>query len=232
VDIDILQQKLGVSFHDTALLKRALAHSSFTNENPEIAPLSNERLEFLGDAVLGQAVATKLYRDFPHLSEGEMTKLRAMLVRRDALARIARSIELGKYLYLGKGEEASGGRKKPANLACALEAVIGAVFLNQGLNTTELCIERLFNSELERALSQPGGTDYKSELQEFIQAKRQQLPSYHVIETSGPDHNKRFTVEVKSGDTILGKGSGRSKKVAENEAAHASLKKLHHNFTR
>ena len=232
VDTDILQQSLGVSFKEPALLKHALVHSSYTNENPDIAPVSNERLEFLGDAVLGQAVAAKLYHDFPHLSEGEMTKLRAMLVRRDTLARIARGIGLGNYLYMGKGEEASGGRKKPANLACALEAVIAAVFLDQGSAITGDCITRLFAGEFKKAVSQPKGTDYKSELQELIQARKQQLPTYHVIGSSGPDHDKRFTVEVRSGDTVLGRGSGGSKKVAENEAAHTALKQLAHDFTR
>ena len=128
-DIASLQKKLGVSFKDKSLLEQALVHSSYSNENPDIASSSNERLEFLGDAILGQIVAEKLYRDFPDFTEGKMTKLRAALVRREALAAIAKSIDLGDYLYLGRGEELSGGRNKLANLAAALEAVIAAVLL-------------------------------------------------------------------------------------------------------
>ena len=133
-DLAALQQTLGISFNDLSLLEQALVHSSYINENPGFAPTSNERLEFLGDAVLGLIVAEKLYQDFPQFTEGEMTKLRSALVRRDTLARMARAIRLGDYLYLGKGEEASGGRHKPANLAGALEAVIAAIFLDQGLS--------------------------------------------------------------------------------------------------
>ncbi len=144
-DLAALQQTLGISFNDSSLLEQALVHSSYVNENPGIAPASNERLEFLGDAVLGLTVAEKLYQDFPHSAEGEMTRLRAALVRGNTLARVARTIKLGDYLYLGKGEEASGGRRKPANLAGALEAMIAAVFLDQGLTITRDFILRLFN---------------------------------------------------------------------------------------
>ncbi len=230
--IATLQRTLGVSFNEPFLLKQALVHSSYANENPSLAPASNERLEFLGDAVLGQVVAAKLYRDFPHLSEGEMTKLRAVLVRRDTLARIAKIIDLGNHLLMGKGEETSGGRDKPANLASALEAVIAAVFLDQGLAIAEECTLGLFTTELPKAASQRKGTDYKSELQELIQARKQEAPTYHVIEATGPDHDKKFTVEVKLGGTVLGRGSGKSKKAAETAAARATLKQLSTDFTR
>ncbi len=227
-----LQKILGVSFNEPSLLKQALVHSSYTNENPDLASASNERLEFLGDAVLGQVVAAKLYRDFPHLSEGEMTKLRAILVRRDTLARIAGTINLGNHLYLGRGEEASGGRDKPANLSSALEAVIAAVYLDQGSASAQEFILRLFTAELQKAVSQRKGTDYKSELQELIQARTQQAPTYHVIEATGPDHDKRFTVEVRLGDTVLGRGTGKSKKAAETAAARATLEQISTDFTR
>jgi len=171
-DLTELQQSLGVSFSDLSLLEQALVHSSYINENPGFALTSNERLEFLGDAVLGLAVAEKLYQDFPQLSEGEMTRLRAALVRRETLARVARAIRLGDYLYLGKGEEASGGRGKPSNLAGALEAVIAAVFLDQGLTATKEFILRQFNEELERVVSRGAEVDYKSQLQELTQAKQ------------------------------------------------------------
>jgi len=223
---------LSVSFNEPSLLMQALTHGSFTNENPTLAPIANERLEFLGDAVLGLAVATKLYLDFPELSEGEMTKLRALLVRRDTLARVARGIGLANYLCLGKGEDTTGGRNKPANLAGALEAVIGAVYLDQGLDAATDFILRLLDAELEKAVSQRTDTNYKSELQELLQAREQQNPTYHVVEATGPDHDKRFTVEVRLGDTLLGRGSGKSKKAAETEAAHAILKRILASFTR
>jgi len=231
VDLATLQQTLGVSFKEPSLLKQALVHSSYVNENPSLAPVSNERLEFLGDAVLGMVVAAKLYADFPHLSEGEMTKFRAVLVRRDTLVRMARVVRLGDHLYLGKGEQASGGRDKPANLAGALEAVIAAIFLDQGSAIAQDFILRLFDAELQKVVSQRTGTDYKSQLQELIQAREQQTPTYHVIEATGPDHDKRFTVEVRLGDTVLGRGSGKSKKAAETEAARSTLEQLLTNFT-
>ena len=230
-DLAALQQTLGLSFNDPSLLERALVHSSYINENPSLAPTSNERLEFLGDAVLGLIVTEKLYRDFPDCDEGEMTRLRAALIRGDTLARMARAIRLGNYLYLGKGEEVSGGRNKPANLAGALEAVIGAIFLDQGSAITRDFILRLLNTELQKVVSQGAGVDYKSQLQELIQAREQQTPVYRVIKTIGPDHNKRFTVEVRVGDTVLGKGSGKGKKAAETEAARSALKQLSTNFT-
>ena len=231
VDLTTLQQTLGISFKEPSLLKQALVHSSYVNENPSLAPVSNERLEFLGDAVLGMVVAAKLYADFPHLSEGEMTKLRAVLVRRDTLVRMARVVRLGDHLYLGKGEQASGGQDKPANLAGALEAVIAAIFLDQGSAIAQDFILRLFDAELQKVVSQRTGTDYKSQLQELIQAREQQTPTYHVIEATGPDHDRRFTVEVRLGDTVRGRGSGKSKKAAETEAARSTLAQLLTNFT-
>ena len=230
-DLAALQQTLGISFNDPSLLELALVHGSYINENPSLASTSNERLEFLGDAVLGQIVAEKLYQDFPHSDEGEMTRLRAGLVRRDTLARTARAVRLGDFLYLGKGEEASGGRNKPANLAGALEAVIAAIFLDQGSAITRDFILRLLNPELQKVVSQGAGVDYKSQLQELIQAREQQTPAYHVVEATGPDHDKRFTVEVRVGDTVLGRGSGKGKKAAETEAARAVLEQLSTNFT-
>jgi len=231
-DLALLQQTLGISFNDLSLLEQALVHSSYINENPNFAPVSNERLEFLGDAILGLAVAQKLYQDCPHCTEGEMTRLRAALVCRDTLARVARANRLGDYLYLGRGEEAGGGRGKPANLAGVLEAVIAAIFLDQGLAITKDFVLRLFNSELQKVVSQGVEVDYKSQLQEFVQARQQQTPTYHVIEALGPDHDRRFTVEVRVGNTVLGKGSGKSKKIAETEAAHSALEQLSTNFTR
>ena len=229
--LSALQQILGISFNDPSFLEQAMVHSSYINENPDSASVSNERLEFLGDAVLGQVIAEKLYSDYPHFEEGEMTTLRSALVSRTTLARIARNIDLGNYLYLGKGEEASGGRNKPTNLAGALEAVIAAVFLDQGPATAKDFILRLLNKEIQKVVSQGVQTDYKSKLQEFIQSRQQQTPTYYVVEAEGLVHDRKFTVEVRVGDIVLGRGSGKSKKAAETEAARLALERLSDNFT-
>jgi ribonuclease-3 len=228
-DLAALQQTLSITLNDLSLLEQALVHGSYINENPDFALSSNERLEFLGDAVLGLVVAERLYQDFPHLNEGEMTKLRSVLVRRDTLAHIARAFSLGNHLYLGKGEEASGGRHNQSNLAGALEAIIAALFLDQGLTTTREFILRLFDKQLEKVITQGTKTDYKSQLQEFTQS-RQQMVTYYLVEAAGPPHDKKFTVEVRSGNTVLGKGTGKSKKEAETKAARLALKRLS-NFT-
>jgi len=226
VFLSALQQTLDISFNDLSLLELAVIHSSYINENPDFAPVSNERLEFLGDAVLGLVITEKLYLDYPQFSEGVMTKLRSALVSRETLAHIARTISLGNYLYLGKGEEASGGRNKPTNLAGVLEAVIAAVFLDQGLAVTRDFILRLLNKELQKVVNQGVKTDYKSQLQELIQSRQQQTPAYYLVETGGPAHDRRFTVEVRLGDTVLGRGSSKSKKAAETEAARSALEQL------
>ena len=221
-----LEKTLGILFNDSLLLKQALVHSSFVNENPTQVTRSNERPEFLGDAILGLVIAEELYQKIPEASEGEMTNLRTALVRGDTLARVARTIRLGDYLYLGKGEEANGGRDKTTNLAGALEAVIAAIFLDRGFATARKCILRLFQSELRRTISQGSDTNYKSRLQEFVQARRGETLTYHVTKTEGPAHNRSFTVEVRSGDTILSKATGKSKKLAETEAARCALESI------
>ncbi|MFC2059571.1 ribonuclease III [Chloroflexota bacterium] len=230
-DLVNLQRILVIPFNNLALLQQALVHSSYINENPGFVPDSNERLEFLGDAVLGLIVAERLYQDYAHFTEGKMTKLRAALVCRNTLARVAKSIGLGDHVYLGKGEEASGGRRKAANLASALEAVIGAIFLEGGYAVARNCVLRLLSEELQKTVNGGDVIDDKSRLQELLQAKERGVPSYQVIETTGPDHDKRFSVEVKLGDTVLGKGSGKSKKKAETEAARSALEQLSTSFT-
>jgi len=231
VDLVALQETLKVSFNDLSLLEQALVHSSYLNENPGFAPVSNERLEFLGDAILGFVVAEKLYQDFPDLAEGEMTKLRSVLVRRDTLARIAVAIRLGDYLYLGRGEEASGGRDKLANLAGALEAVVAAVFLDRSLAITREFVLKLLEEELQKVVKQGTVIDYKSQLQELSQSRYRSTPDYRLLEEVGPDHDKKFTVEVRAGDIVLGRGSGKSKKMAETEAARSALEQLSTHFT-
>ena len=225
-DQNELEKTLGVSFQHPELLTQALTHSSYANENPGSAPSSNERLEYLGDAILGLIVAENLFRDFPGMTEGEMTRFRSILVKQETLARVAESINLGNYLYLGKGEEASGGKDKPANLARALEALIAAVYLDHGSLVTEQLVLEILDTEMMKTLYQGAVIDYKSQLQELLQAKAQQTPVYNLIETHGPDHNKNFTVEARMGTKVLATGIGRSKKKAETEAARIALEKL------
>jgi ribonuclease-3 len=230
-DTAVLQKTLGVKFKDAALLQQALVHSSSVNENPSLFPVHNERLEYLGDAVLGLVVAEKLYRDIPGLSEGEMTRLRAALVRRDTLARIARDIALGDFLYLGKGEESSGGRDKAPNLAGALEAVIAAVYLDRGLTVAGKMIIRLLGEDWAKVLNRDAVIDYKSKLQELAQSRFQLTPVYRLAAEDGPDHDKTFTVEVEVNRQLMGTGAGRSKKLAETAAARAALENLGDVFT-
>ena len=225
-DPEELKQKLNITFRNTALLRLALIHSSFINENPGLALESNERLEFMGDAVLGLVITERLYVDFPHAPEGELTRLRAALVRRETLATLARKINLGAYLSLGNGEEAGGGRDKTANLAGAFESLIAAIYLDQGLESARSFILGLFGHDMIRHAHRKAGTDYKSKLQEIMQAERQITPNYILIEAAGPEHDKQFTVEVQVGQATLGRGAGKSKKLAEMEAAKAALVKL------
>lgn len=230
-DIADLQKKLGITLKKPALLEQALVHSSYVNENPALVAGHNERLEFLGDAILDFIVADKLYQDFPDLAEGEMTRLRAALVRRETLERVARAIELGDFLYMGKGEEASGGRNKAANLAGALEAVIAAVYLDRGAKITRSMVIRLLGEEWAGVSRRGTRADYKSGLQELVQARFQLTPAYRLLAESGPDHDKLFTVEVRVGAEVLGRGTGKSKKLAETEAARMALKRLDKDFT-
>jgi ribonuclease-3 len=230
-DIASLQKLLRVRFKNPALLEQALVHSSYLNEYPGEALVSNERLEFLGDAVLGLIVAEKLYQDYPDQTEGEMTRFRAVLVRRDTLADVAGGMKLGDYLYLGKGEEASNGRRKPANLSGALEAVIAAVYLDRGITIARELVLRLLAGELGQVMGTRGSTDYKSQLQELVQSKYRSSPTYRTVQSTGPDHDKLFAVEVLFGDKVLGKGVGKSKKLAEADAARDALARSESNFT-
>ena len=230
-DLAEFQKNIGIKFQSSSLLETALTHSSFVNESSGTIIESNERLEFLGDAILGLVVAEKLYQDFSEFSEGEMTKLRSALVRRDTLARVARASGLGDFLHMGKGEEASGGRDKTANLAGALEAVIAAISLDQGASVTSEFVLKLLGEEMVKVVSQGMGADYKSRLQELMQSRGQSPPAYRMIEAAGPDHDKSFTVEVMAGDMVLGSGTGKSKKLAETEAARSALERLANSFT-
>ena len=221
-----LQDILGVDFKDESFLEQALVHRSYLNENAVLQLTSNERLEFLGDAVLGFVVASELYSRFPEFAEGELTNLRSSLVRGETLGQLALSLNLGDYLYLGHGEEESGGRTRLRNLSCALEAVIGAVFVDQGLDVARDFILNILGDKLEQAAEGRSAADYKSRLQHIIQSEQKITPVYRTIEEEGPDHAKIFTVEVLAGDTVLGRGTGRSKRAAEMDAARHALRGL------
>jgi ribonuclease-3 len=221
-ELETLQQRLGVAFRDPSLLGEALVHSSYENENPDSPLRSNERLEFLGDAVLSLVVAEQLYNEFPELDEGKLSQMRAALVRMETLAEAAGKLGLGPFLLLGQGEESGGGRSRPSNLARVLEALIGAIFLDQGLEKARgFALQSL--RERWATVTQGANTDYKSLLQERMQARQQAPPTYHLVETSGPDHARLFTVEVLVEDASLGRGQGTSKKAAEREAARLAL---------
>jgi ribonuclease-3 len=230
-DIKKLENRLGVSLVKPQLLELALVHSSYTNENPARATGHNERLEFLGDAVLDLIVADKLYQDFPDITEGDMTRLRASLVRRETLARLAGDIDLGAYLFMGKGEESSGGRKKLPNLAGALEAVIAAIYLDLGMDTVRKMVLDLYTEEWKKLNSREHGADYKSKLQEITQSRFQEIPAYRLISETGPDHDKQFMVEVIVRAKVIGSGAGKSKKLAETEAARQAIIRLEKSFT-
>jgi len=220
---DELEARLTRPFGDPDLLLRALAHRSWCAETE--GAQSNERLEFLGDAVLGLVVTDHLYRTYPDLPEGELAKVRASLVNSEALAEVASTLDLGNALLLGKGEAASGGREKPSILADAMEAVIGAVYIDGGWDAAVELIMRLLADRIEEAAAGPGGQDFKTRLQELAARRFDQLPRYDVID-EGPDHAKRFFATVFLDGSERGRGEGRSKKQAEQAAAKAAWKDL------
>ncbi len=224
-ELDSVQSIIGITFKDVTCLEQSLMHRSYLNESSSVLA-SNERLEFLGDALLGLVVAEELYYRFPELPEGDLTKLRASLVRTETLARVAGSLDLGDSLYLGKGEDESGGRHRQRNLAGTLEAVIGAVFLDQGFEVARDFILRILRSEMEQIATGEIDDDPKSHLQQLIQGKQQLTPVYRVVDIEGPEHGKVFTVEVSAGETLLGQGNGRGKRIAEREAAKNALENI------
>jgi ribonuclease-3 len=217
--LSTLEDALGHQFAEPALLEQALAHRSFCAEHPDVH--SNERLEFLGDAVLDLVVTDYVYQQYPTMPEGELAKLRASVVNADALAEVAVTIDLGLALRLGKGEEASGGRAKPSILADALEAVIAAVYLDGGAAAAAALVLRLLEARIVEDADGPGGHDYKTRLQELAARRFDQLPRYE-IHHEGPDHSRRFFATVRLRGEPLGSGEGRSKKQAEQAAAKAA----------
>lgn len=220
-----LEEKLGYTFRDRGLLENALTHSSYANENKSRGETSNERLEFLGDSVLGMVVADHLYRTHPDMPEGELTRTRAALVCEDSLVEVAAQLELGQYLKLGRGEDAGGGRRRPSIQADAVEAVIAAVYLDGGIGSARKLITNFILTNNER--EQEGAVrDFKTALQELVQRESGRVLSYRLMGESGPDHAKVFSVEVDLNGQPIGAGEGRSKKEAEQNAAKAAMTKL------
>ena len=218
-----LEQKIGYTFRDFSFLERAMMHSSYTNEKHLEKYRCNERLEFLGDAVLELVSSEYLFRESPTVSEGELTKTRASMVCEPSLALCARDIGLGGYLLLGKGEEATGGRQRDSITSDALEALIGAIYLVGGFTSAKEFIHRFVLTDLE---DKKLFYDSKTILQEMVQAAGNTDISYQLVKEEGPDHNKSFFVEVKIGEKTFGQGEGRSKKTAEQQAAYQAILKL------
>jgi len=219
-----LEAAIGYRFHNIALLQNALTHSSYANERWHNSLKSNERLEFLGDSVLGMVVAEYLYRTFPDRPEGELTRMRADMVCEKTLASVAARIDLGQHLLLGNGEEQGGGRTRDSILADAVESVIAASFLDGGMAAARGIIEKFIL--VEAPVKKLHNADYKTALQELVQQKKNQTLTYSLTGESGPDHDKHFEVEVRLNGAVIGTGSGSSKKRAEQMAAKAALENM------
>ncbi len=220
------EKQIGYTFSDKNTLSLAFTHSSFANENRRGSHENNERLEFLGDAVLDMVVSEYMYRLFPQMPEGELTKLRAGVVCEASLAKLARRLDIGGWLLLGKGEESTGGRNRDSILADAFEAVIGAICIDGGMETVTRYILSFMKEEIERTKESFRTMDCKTHLQEVIQKISKTPVSYTIVDETGPDHNKIFVAEVYHEGDILGRGEGRSKKEAEQSAANDALDKM------
>lgn len=225
-NLEKLIKRLKINFKNPKILGQALVHRSYLNETAGKKLTANERLEFLGDAVLSFIVSDWLYQQFPDYSEGNLTNLRSNLVKTTSLAKIAQNLKVGEHLLLSRGEKTSNGQKNPSLLANTLEAIIGAIFLDQGLKTTRQFIKTNFSPLLEALIRRGEFKDYKSLLQEKLQAKTGQAPIYKIIKEEGPDHAKVFTVGVWSQNKKIASGQEKSKQKAEEKAAQAALEKL------
>lgn len=221
-----LEKSLGYQFHDPALLEEALRHSSYANEHRGDNVLSNERLEFLGDSVLGFVTAEYLFAKHPTAPEGELTRIRALLVCEDSLHEVAQRLKLGEYLKLGHGEESCGGRTRPSILADATEAVFAAVYLDGGIRAASELIHRVLLDKEREETAEAKRRDYKTKLQELVQRTPNQVLTYRLIGEQGPDHDKVFSFAVLLNDTVVGTGEGRSKKEAEQMAAKDALESM------
>ncbi len=226
------ESSLGFTFRNKSLLTRALTHRSYLNENSDLPYLDNERLEFLGDAILDFVAAEFLYQHFPEMSEGELTSLRAALVKGDTLARFAAELGVPAHMQMSRGEQAAGGRTRTPLLAGAFEAIIGALYLDQGFDAARQLVLRFVEPESEKIHHQRLDRDPKSMLQELSQGKFQVTPQYRLVETRGPDHAKEFTIEVVLKDQVFGRGVGKSKQLAEQDAARVALEALQNQISR
>jgi len=224
-DLSAFQKRIGCVFKNPDLLRQALTHKSYSNENPNDALGNNERLEFLGDIVLSLIISQTLFFRNPDASEGDLSKMRAHVVNETVLAAVARNIGLGPFLLLGAGEEKSTGREKPSLLSDALEAVIAAIYLDKGLHVAEQFILMVYD-DLLNPISLGQLSDYKTQLQEFCQEGGLSLPSYHLVDAYGPDHQKRYEIEIKIQDISYGVGIGKSKKDAQQKSAKTALERL------
>ncbi|SFG39650.1 RNAse III [Desulfotomaculum arcticum] len=222
-ELDELQQRVNYSWQDTGLLRQALVHSSYTYENKDRGDKHNERLEFLGDAVLELIISEYFYRVYSAKPEGELTKMRAMTVCEPSLAGVARRLNLGKYMLMSRGEEKSGGRDRPALLADAFEALLGSVYLDGGIEEARKVALSQLGDVIKQVVAGQTIRDHKTMLQEYLQSKSQDPISYSVIDEAGPDHDKTFTAVVEYQGKIMGKGRGRTKKEAEQQAARMAL---------
>ena len=222
--ISDLEKAIGYRFRDISLLQNALAHSSYANERWHNSLLSNERLEFLGDSILGMTVADHLYRNFPDRPEGELTRMRADMVCEKTLASVANQIGLGQHLLLGHGEEQGGGRNRDSILADAVESIIAACYLDGGFESAAAFIRSFILCHVP--VKQLHNIDYKTKLQELVQRKKNQVLTYTLIGEPGPDHDKSFQVEVSLNGQSVGQGCGRSKKKAEQDAARVAIETL------
>lgn len=225
-DLTALQESLGLRFRDQDLLFSALLHSSYVNENPDSSLESNERLEFLGDAVLSLVITEELFRIHPGVPEGDLTVMRAEIVSGSHLTQISRNLNIGSYLLLGKGEDRSGGRDRDSNLAAAFESLIGAMFLDRGYRRCHQILSRLLRPSLRSLIGHSPSRDPKSVLQEVLQSTAKELPLYHIVKVAGPDHKRIYTAKVFFRDQILGVGMGSRKALAEREAARDALRNL------
>ncbi|NOK37365.1 ribonuclease III [Corallococcus exercitus] len=224
--VQALEARLGVQFSKRDLALEALTHKTYVNENRDQNLKDNQRLEFLGDAVVDLAVSHRLMDRCPGVPEGELTKMRARIVHEEGLARVARSLRLGELLLLGRGESQSGGRDKNSLLADALEAVLGAVYLSGGLEPALALVDRCFGELVEEVASGAGRLDYKTLLQELSHERLKLSPRYRVVSETGPEHSKVFEVEVCIGETVYARATGRNKKEAEQAAARTTLERL------
>jgi len=225
-----LEATLGYVFDDKSLLQRALTHRSFLNENPDLPWLDNERLEFLGDAILGFVTAEHLYHRFPEMKEGDLTSLRAALVRGQTLAEFSTQLNLGPFLLISRGEEAGRGRARPALLAATFEAILGALYFDQGLPAARDLIVRMIDDKTQNILRERLDRNAKSLLQELSQGRLKVTPVYRLVATQGPDHAREFTIEAVLGEAVYGVGHGRNKQSAEQEAARDAISRLEEEF--